>query len=94
MESKTIGLYKSKYKKVGVLILKSNVLNVGPSSERLRLYYSYRQYTNLFIFRFISLLSLCSTLRLSDYMYIKMNFLISLTETEEYPRGEIERQKG
>ena len=53
--------YKSKYKKVGVLpirIVKSNVSSIGPSSERntrqranaqnVRLYYSYRLYTNLF----------------------------------------------
>ena len=51
------------YEKVGVLpsrIVKSNVSSVGLSSgptttkgqrSKLRLYYSYRQYTNLFIFR-------------------------------------------
>ena len=53
--------------KVGVLpiwIVKSNILSVGPTSERnrrnIRLYYPYRQYTNLFIFRFVSVLCLCS----------------------------------
>ena len=58
---RTVFRYKSKYKKVGVLpirIVKSNVSSIGPSSERntwqrayaqnVRLYYSYRLYTNLF----------------------------------------------
>ena len=58
--------YKLKCKKVGVLpiwIVKSNVSSVDPSSEReaflsdevsrnVRLYYPYRQYTNLFIFQY------------------------------------------
>ena len=50
-------VYKSKYKKVGVLPIwevKSNVSSVGPSSERnmilpdVRLYYPYRQHTNAY----------------------------------------------
>ena len=81
----SIYTYISRYKKVGVLtirIVKSNVQSVGPSSERnrvplqrranaqnVRLYYPYWQYTNLFIFRFVSLLSLRSTLRLF-HLYI------------------------
>ena len=66
----------SKYEKVGVLpirIVKSNVSSVGPSSERNRkkklLLFFFRQYTNLFIFRFVSLLCLRSTPRL--YTIIK-----------------------
>ena len=59
------------YKKVGVLpirIVWSNVSSIGPSSARnVRLYYPYWQYTDLFIFRFVSLLCLCSTLRLKCY---------------------------
>ena len=73
--TKVIHVYKSKYKKVGVLpiqIVKSNVSSVGPSLERnrsanvrnVRLYYPYRQYTDLFIFRFVSEHCLRSTLRL------------------------------
>ena len=69
--------HKSKYKKGGVLpirIVKSNVSSIGPSSERnranarkVRLYYPYWQYTDLFIFRFVSLLCLRSTLRLFHF---------------------------
>ena len=68
---------KSKYKKVGVLpirIVWSNVLSIGPSSERNTIYhtrekyyipyYPYWQNTDLFIFWFVSLLCLHSTLRL------------------------------
>ena len=73
-------VYKLKYKKVGVLpirVVKSNVSSVGPPSVSLRrradarnvrLYYPYRQYTNLFIFRFVSLLCLRSTLKQIDNM--------------------------
>ena len=66
-------IYKSKYKKVGVLpirIVKSNVSSVGPVSlwrrtnaRNVRLCYPYRQYTNPFIFRFLSEHCLRSTLR-------------------------------
>ena len=40
-------------------------------ARNVRLYYPYCQYTNLFIFRFVSLLCLRSTLRLCIYIYIK-----------------------
>ena len=66
-EKKLIETNPNHVTKVGVLpiwIVKSNILSVGPTSERnrrnIRLYYPYRQYTNLFIFRFVSLLCLCS----------------------------------
>ena len=59
-----------------IRIVKSNVSSVGPSSEttnarNARLYYPNRQYTNLFIFRFVSLLCLRSTLRLF-YLYFQL----------------------
>ena len=62
---------------------------MGPSSERkgvdawnVRLYYPYWQYTDLFIFRFVSLLCLCSTLLLFNYFHKVALFnlyVISLT---------------
>ena len=63
-------VYKSKYKKVGVLPIwkvKSNVSSVGPSSERnmilpdVRLYYPYRQHTTAYAatYTFISLFVCC-----------------------------------
>ena len=79
--------YKSKYKKVSVLpiwIVKSNVSSIGPSSERkkrrvnarnVRLYYPYWQYTDLFIFRFASLLCLPSTLRLMPSLLLSVNYI-------------------
>ena len=39
------------------------------NARNVRLYYSYWQYTDLFIFRFVSLLCLRSTLRLFHYYY-------------------------
>ena len=87
--------YKSKHEKVGVLqilIVKSNVSSVGPSSERnschdhvfsdegptletLRLYYSYRQYTNLFIFQFVSHLNIQQRwIKITANVIINMKF--------------------
>ena len=72
------GSYKPKYKKVGVLPIRIVKSSVGPPSERrpiflylsflhFSVYYPYRrQYTNLFIFRFVSLHCLCSIL----YVYL------------------------
>ena len=40
----------------------------GP--RNVRLYFPYRQYTNLFIFRFVSQHYLCSTLRLFQMLYV------------------------
>ena len=64
-----------------------NVSNIGPSSERKfwlflffsltkslcskRLYYPYWQYTDLFIFRFVSLLCLRSTLRRHSHQWVR-----------------------
>ena len=50
------------------------------NARNVRLYYPYWQYTNLFIFRFVSLLCLCSTLRrhrfLRDIRYITIVYII------------------
>ena len=43
----------------------------GPTARNVRLFYPYRQYTDLFIFRFVSLLCLRSTLRIGRRKLLK-----------------------
>ena len=71
------GYYKSKYKKVGVQPVRIVWSNVSlwrrANARNVRLYYPFWQYTNLFIFRFLSLLCLRSTLRLFHRLTVLTN---------------------